>query len=89
MTETEPCQFCGSRGGFHVAANRYRAMEAEFHLKIATEALNEIVRLGGIAAELIARKAMLIIGGESDVEAEGKAVSETLVNQAKNARDDD
>jgi hypothetical protein len=60
-------------------------MTGDEALVVATEALRNIVRLDGITAELIARKALAIIGGESDAEAEDKFVAEILARGTESA----
>jgi hypothetical protein len=57
-------------------------MTGDKALVVATDALRNIVRLEGITAELIARKALLIIDGVSCDEAEDNASSEITIRDA-------
>jgi hypothetical protein len=57
-------------------------MTGDKALVVATEALRNIVRLEGITAELIARKALLIIAGADNDEAEENANSAIIRRDA-------
>jgi predicted regulator of Ras-like GTPase activity (Roadblock/LC7/MglB family) len=61
-------------------------MTGDEALVVATEALRNIVRLEGITAELVARKALLIMAGADDGEAEENAVSAIVSRDAQKSR---